>query len=156
METPKQDGVKTAASLIRAGGAGALSVIDVKTGGPFVTLVNVASDATARPVILTSALSHHTQCLKANPRSAIMLHAELPPDGDPLTAFRVTLSGEFQPVAREDVAALFLARHPYADFYASFADFGYWRMEPLHAHIIAGFGRAYSVPFREISRIAAS
>lgn len=153
METPKQDGIKTAAALIRAEGTASLSVIDVKGGGPFVTLVNVAADAALRPVLLTSALSHHTQCLKADSRGAILLHSSLPNEGDPLTTFRVTLTGIFNVVERGEVEGLFLARHPYADFYAGFGDFGYWRMEPDHAHIIAGFGRAYSVPFKGLAEL---
>lgn len=151
MESPKQEGVKSAAALIKAGGTGSLSVIDIKSAGPFVTLVNIATDGQLRPLILTSALSHHTQCLKANPRASIMLHAPLPNDGDPLTALRVTLTGVFQPVDRTETEATFLARHPYAELYASLGDFGFWRMEPEHAHIIAGFGRAYSSPFRDLA-----
>jgi heme iron utilization protein len=83
-----------------------------------------------------------------------MLHARLPEDGDPLTAFRVTLTGHFQPAERVEAESHFLARHPYAELYASFGDFGYWRMEPQHAHIIAGFGRAYSVPFTDLTQAA--
>lgn len=151
MITPKQDGIKSAAALIKAGGAGCLSVIDFKGGGPFVTLVNVAADRGLKPLILTSALSHHTLCLKADPRAAIMLHAPLPRDGDPLTAPRVTLTGVFQPADRTEAEAMFLARHPYAGLYAGFGDFAFWRMEPVLAHIIAGFGRAYSVPFKGLA-----
>lgn len=153
MSTPKNEGVKSAAALIRSGGAGTLAVVNVKDGGPFATLVNVAADAGARPVILISGLSHHSQCLKADPRAAIMLHAALPREGDPLSILRVTLTGIFRTVTveEEDVRALFLARHPYAGLYAGFGDFAFWRMEPAHAHIIAGFGRAYSVPFSDIA-----
>ncbi len=151
MESPKQEGIRSAVALIKAGGTGSLSVIDIKSGGPFVTLVNIATDQGLRPLILTSALSHHTQCLKANPRAAIMLHAPLPDDGDPLTALRVTLTGIFQPVDRMEAEAMFLGRHPYAELYAGLGDFGFWRMEPEHTHIIAGFGRAYSSPFRDLA-----
>jgi putative heme iron utilization protein len=151
MESPKQQGLKSAAALIKAGGTGSLSVIDIKSGGPFVTLVNIATDQGLRPLILTSALSHHTQCLKANPRASIMLHAPLPNDGDPLTALRVTLTGVFQPVDRTEAEATFLTRHPYAELYAGLGDFGFWRIEPEHTHIIAGFGRAYSVPFKGLA-----
>jgi putative heme iron utilization protein len=35
----------------------------------------------------------------------------------------------------------FLARHPSAEAYAGFADFGFWRMEMSGAHLVAGFGR---------------
>jgi hypothetical protein len=150
METPKQDGVRTAAELLRAGGTASLSVIDLRGGGPFVTLVNAAVDELLRPLILTSALSHHTQCLKADPRGAFMLHADLPEADDPLTTLRVTLTGIFQETTRAEAEPVFLARHPYAALYATFGDFGFWRMEPKHAHIIAGFGRAYSVPHADL------
>jgi heme iron utilization protein len=154
METAKREGVRTAAELLRAGGTGSLAVIDLKSGGPFVTLVNAATDAALRPLILTSELSHHTQCLRADPRASFMLHASLPDEGDPLTTLRLTLKGLFYPTERGEVESRFLARHPYAKLYSGFGDFGYWRMEPEHVHIIAGFGRAYSVPFADLPQAA--
>jgi putative heme iron utilization protein len=48
-----------------------------------------------------------------------------------------TLSRTEDPAARRR----FLARHPSAEAYAGFSDFGFWRMEMSGAHLVAGFGR---------------
>lgn len=149
-DTPKRDGMKAAKALILKGGTATLGVLDVKSAAPFATLVNFATDAAGAPVLLTSALAHHTQCLKQDQRASLLVHAELPAEGDPLTGLRVTLTGRFEPVDDPAIRAAFLARHPYADLYAGFADFGFWRMVPERAHIIAGFGRAYAVGFADL------
>jgi heme iron utilization protein len=149
VETPKHDASVKAKALISGGGTAALSVVDVDQAKPFVTLLNVAADAQCRPLILISDLSHHAKCLKADPRASLLIHAPLA-DGDPMLTFRVTLQGVFTPV---DHNPAFLARHPYAEMYAGFGDFNMWRMEPDHAHIIAGFGRAYGVRFKDIAAL---
>ena len=151
METPKREAMIVAWELLRAGGTAALSVIDVVDGAPFTTLVNVAADDGLAPLLLVSDLSHHTKCLKADPRGSILMHAPIPVDGDPMLTFRVTVSGIFQQVPSDNVQAAFLARHPYAELYAGFGDFNFWRLNAKEAHIIAGFGRAYGVRFKDLA-----
>src|SRR6202035_629977 len=67
--------------------------------------------------------------------------------GDPLAHPRLTLIGTFRPLARADsqearVRRRFLARHPKAELYAGFADFSFWRLGVVSAHLNAGFARA--------------
>jgi heme iron utilization protein len=154
METPKRDAMQTARTLLQAGGTGALSVLDINSGGPFTTLVNIATDSALRPVILISGLSHHTKCLLADPRASVMLHAGLAADADPMLTFRVSVSGRFAPSQGDEALHVFLARHPYAELYAGLGDFRCWQMEAEEAHIIAGFGRAYGVRFKDIVDLA--
>ena len=154
MDSPKRDAMRTARGLLQAGGTGALSVLDINGGGPFTTLVNVATEETLKPILLISGLSHHTKCLKADPRASVMLHRPIAAEGDPMLTFRVTVSGIFAPVADEGALTAFLKHHPYAELYAGLGDFGCWRMEPGEAHIIAGFGRAYGVRFKDIAELA--
>ena len=156
MESPKRDGMSAAASLLRAGGTGALAVLEPGTGNPMVTMVNTAVDGSLRPLILISALSLHTRCLTADPRASLMLRDAFPADGDPQTALRVTLSGRFEKLADGDsgeAARAFLTRHPYAELYAGFGDFAFWRMAADTAHIVAGFGRAYDVRFVDLAAL---
>ncbi len=149
LQTPKHDASVMARALISTGGTAALSVVDVDGGQPFVTLVNVAADHALRPLLLISDLSHHTKCLKADSRASLLLHAPFG-EGDPMLTFRVTLQGVF---AQVELDQTFVARHPYAEMYAGFGDFHMWRMEATHAHIIAGFGRAYGVRYKDIVAI---
>jgi putative heme iron utilization protein len=157
MDSPKQEGMKAAKRLLEAGGTGALAVLDPAGGGPMVTMVNTAVDAGLRPLILISALSLHTRCLSADPRASLMLHDAFPEGGDPQTALRVTLSGTFVKLSgaeSEQAGSMFLARHPYAELYAGFGDFAFWRLLADNAHIIAGFGRAYDVRFSDLAALS--
>ncbi|WP_415020334.1 pyridoxamine 5'-phosphate oxidase family protein [Aestuariivirga sp.] len=156
MESPKRDGMAAAQRLLRAGGTGALAVLEPGAGSPMVTMVNTAVDSGLRPVILISNLSLHTRCLMADPRASLMLHDIFPADGDPQTALRVTLSGRFEKLAEpeeEEAAKAFLTRHPYAELYAGFGDFAFWRLAAEQAHIVAGFGRAYDVRFVDLAAL---
>jgi heme iron utilization protein len=153
METPKQEAMGRAKVLLAAGGTAALSVLDVDGGGPFTSMVTVAADADLRPLLLISSLSHHSTCLAADGRASLMLHDVIKADVDPMLTFRVSLLGRFAVVTAEEVGAAFLARHPYAELYSGFGDFNYWKMDVDHAHIIAGFGRAYGVRFKDIAAL---
>jgi heme iron utilization protein len=150
METPKQEAMGRAKALLLAGGTAALSVLDGDGGGPFTTLVNVAAGTDVQPLVLISSLSHHSKCLAVDARASLMVHDAISHDADPMLTFRVTLLGRFSIVVAEAVGSTFLKRHPYAELYAGFGDFSYWKMDVDHAHIIAGFGRAYGVRFKDI------
>lgn len=151
METPKQEAMGHVRTLLRRGGTAALSVLDVEGGGPFTTLVNVAAGVDLQPLLLISSLAHHSKCLARDSRGSLLLTDAIAVDADPMLTFRVTLLGRFMQVAAEEAEAVFLARHPYAELYAGFGDFSFWRMAADHAHIIAGFGRAYGVRFKDIA-----
>jgi putative heme iron utilization protein len=142
---PDFDPKSIAKSLLRVIRAGALATIDRNTGHPFASLVNVATDPDGAPLILISRLSTHTANLETDGRASVLL--ALPGKGDPLAHPRLTLTGAFKPIVREDpeearVRRRFLARHPKAELYAGFADFAFWRLGVISAHLNAGFARA--------------
>ena len=150
MDTPKQDAMRQAKAMIRAGGTAALSVLDVEGGGPFTTLVNVAADDQLRPLLLISTLAHHSKCLASDNRASLMLLGAISAEQDPMLTFRVSVLGCFAKITANEGQSAFLERHPYAQLYAGFGDFSFWRMDAQHAHIIAGFGRAYGVRFKDL------
>lgn len=134
-----------ARDLLRRIRAGTLATLDRNTGHPFASLVNVGTDADGSPVILTSRLATHTANLEADGRASVLL-AETG-KGDALTHPRLTVLGAFAVVPREaaDEARLrrrFLAHHPKSQLYAGFADFAFWRMNVVSAHLNGGFARA--------------
>jgi heme iron utilization protein len=142
---PDFDPKALAKSLLRATRAGALATIDRNTGHPFASLVNVATDADGAPLILTSRLSTHTANLEQDGRASLLLAAT--GKGDPLAHPRLTLLGTFRPLARKDAdepraRRRFLARHPKSQLYAGFADFSFWRLDVVSAHLNGGFARA--------------
>ena len=134
-----------AKDLLRTFRAGSLATIDRNTGHPFASLVNVASDVDGSPIILVSRLSTHTANLEKDGRASVLLASI--GRGDPLAHPRLTVLGTFAPIARNDereprLRRRFLARHPKSELYAGFADFLFWRLEIVSAHLNAGFARA--------------
>jgi heme iron utilization protein len=142
---PDFDAKSAAKMLLRSVRAGALATIDRNTGHPFGSLVNVATDSDGSPLILVSRLSTHTANLEADSRASVLLAAA--GKGDPLAHPRLTVLGRFVQIAREHpdeprLRRRFLARHPKAELYAGFADFAFWRLLIVSAHLNAGFARA--------------
>jgi len=142
---PDFDPKSTAKTLLRVIRAGALATIDRNTGHPFASLVNLAPDSDGSPLILISRLSTHTANLEADGRASVLMASA--GKGDPLAHPRLTMIGAFRLIARDDpeearVRRRFLARHPKAELYAGFADFSFWRLAVVSAHLNAGFARA--------------
>jgi heme iron utilization protein len=142
---PDFDPKSLAKELLRVTRAGSLATIDRNTGHPFASLVNVATDFDGAPLILISKLATHTANLEADSRASVLLAAT--GKGDPLAHPRLTLLGSFARVAREDpresrLRRRFLARHPKSELYAGFADFSFWRLDAVSAHLNGGFARA--------------
>lgn len=138
-----------ALALLRRARTASLGTLDADNGTPFVSLVNLGGDAEDCPVILISTLSWHCRNLLADERASVMA-AELPPDSDALTGPRVTVMGRFEQVAGDRIRASYLARHPEAEVYVDFADFGFWRMMPDKVYAVAGFGRIESFAASEV------
>jgi heme iron utilization protein len=137
--------IAVAKGLLRVIRAGALASIDRNTGHPFSSLVNVATDADGSPLILVSRLSTHTANIEVDPRASILLASA--GKGDPLAHPRLTVLGTFANIKPDapDAARIrrrFLCRHPKARLYAGFADFMFWRLQILSAHLNGGFARA--------------
>jgi heme iron utilization protein len=129
---------RTAKRLLREARKGALATL-LPGGAPYASLVTIACAMDAAPILLLSRLARHTANLATDSRVSLLL--EEAGARDPLEGARVSLSGTLS--RTEDPAARrrFLARHPSAEAYASFSDFGFWRMEMSGAHLVAGFGR---------------
>jgi len=142
---PDFDPKSIAKGLLRATRAGSLATIDRNTGHPFASLVNVATDSDGAPLILVSRLSTHTANLEHDGRASLLLAST--GKGDPLAHPRLTILGTFVQVARNAaeeprVRRRFLARHPKSELYAGFADFSFWRLNAVSAHLNGGFARA--------------
>ncbi len=118
-------------------------------GWPFASLVLVALDHDASPLLLISDLSEHAKNIKADPRVSLLFDGTYGLD-DPLTGPRVTVLAEAAPVEDRRLKDRFLTRHPSAALYAGFADFHLHRVSVERAHLVAGFGRIHWVEAREL------
>jgi len=139
------DRKSVAKGLLRSTRAGSLATIDRNTGHPFASLVNVATDIDGAPLILVSRLSTHTANLERDGRASVLLAST--GKGDPLAHPRLTVLGTFSQVERGSaeeprIRRRFLARHPKSELYADFADFSFWRLNAVSAHLNGGFARA--------------
>lgn len=133
-----------ARGLLRRARTATLGTLNREDGTPYASLVNIATDVQGWPLILVSTLAWHTRNLLADPRASIMV-AELPATGDALTGPRVTVMGRFSQVQDGGLKRRYLARHPAAALYSGFSDFAFWRLEPVMAHAVAGFGRIETI-----------
>lgn len=129
-----------ARATLAAAATGALATL-TPDGSPFASLVLVGTDAAGDIVLLLSRLAAHTRNLAADPRASLLVVAEGGESGDPLAGARVTFSGSVDGQVGDDGRQRFLARHPEAERYASFGDFGFYRLQIASAHLVAGFGR---------------
>ncbi|MFS8035560.1 HugZ family protein [Xanthobacter sp. AM11] len=129
--------------LIREARFGALATLEPE-GGPYASLVAIATDPEGRPTLLISRLARHTRNISRDQRMSLLVSAADAPD--PLNAPRASLTGRIVPAPEAAVRTRYIARHPTAAGYADFADFAFYRMEIEGAHLVEGFGRIVDVP----------
>ncbi|MBL6952335.1 MAG: DUF2470 domain-containing protein [Alphaproteobacteria bacterium] len=129
-----------ARNLMRAHDWAALGTIMPDDGHPYASLVLVAADYDASPILLLSDLAEHARNIAADNRVSLLFDGtrNLP---SPLTGARVSVQGR---AVRSDDGHLrrrFLARHGDATGYADFADFAFYQVIVERGHLVAGFGR---------------
>jgi putative heme iron utilization protein len=158
-EEPKPGDV--ARRLLRAADRAALATRLAKRDDPameawpYASLVLLACDHDAAPLLLMSDLSEHARNIAADPRLSLLI------DGtagrvDPLTGPRVSLLGAAEKTDDARLKARFIARHPSASVYADFADFHLYRVGVARAHFVAGFGRIHWIESGEVAFNAAA
>jgi heme iron utilization protein len=110
------------------------------SGAPYASLVLVAADLDASPLLLLSDLAQHSRNIGFDPRVALLFdRTEGHPD--PLAGPRLSVLGQAEAVDDRRLLARFTARHPSAKRYAGFADFRLYRVRVERGHLVAGFGR---------------
>jgi len=109
-------------------------------GSPYASLVLLALDLDATPLLLLSGLAEHSKNLARDPRLSLLIDGTAGLE-DPLTGSRASLTGQAEPADDERLKARFTRRHPSAAHYAGFGDFQLYRVRVSRAHLVAGFGR---------------
>ena len=109
---------------------------------PYASLVLVAFDHDATPLLLISQLAEHTRNIQASAAVSLLCDGT---EGyaEPLTGPRATLLGRAEITDEPRHRARFLARPPGAALYADFKDFALYKLNVSRAHIVAGFGRIH-------------
>lgn len=142
MTPTETDPGQTVLRLLRTQGKAALATIDRERGEPYASLVQVAVDHDASPLLLISDLADHTRNIAQDARVSLLF------DGTggwkaPLAGPRVSVQGRAAPDPGAAALRRFTARHPDAAIYAGFKDFQLFRIAVTRAHLVAGFGQIH-------------
>jgi hypothetical protein len=118
-------------------------------GAPYASLVLIAADLDASPLLLLSDLAQHSRNIAFDPRVSLLF------DGtagyrDPLTGPRLTVIGQARAVEDPRGLARFTAHHPTSAVYSGFADFRLYRVTVERGHLVAGFGRIHWIDGRDL------
>ena len=142
---------ETVRGVMRRATQATLATTLAREGGrrPYASLVLVAVDQDASPLLLISDLADHSRNLAADPRLALLF------DGtagwrDPLAGPRASVLGRAEKADSARLTARFLARQPGAEVYAGFKDFHLYRVAVESAHLVAGFGEIHWLDAEEV------
>ena len=139
------DPATAARLLLRAASTAALATAERgASGAPNVSLVLVATDHDAAPILLLSDLAAHSRNIAGDDRVSLLIDGTAGLD-NPLTGPRVSVMGRAEKSVKHCHRTRFLARHPHAAEYAGFGDFHVWRVAVESAHFVAGFGRVHTI-----------
>jgi heme iron utilization protein len=142
-QLPEPSHAERVRTLVGIRSVGTLSTLSAKLPGyPFGSLMPYALDASGRPIFLISNMAMHTQNLKKDGRASLFVE-QASADGDPLGAARGTVVGDVAVVPETELAQVreaYLARHENSRYWVDFADFGFFRLEPVDVYYVGGFG----------------
>ncbi|MBT3535354.1 MAG: DUF2470 domain-containing protein [Rhodospirillaceae bacterium] len=125
--------------LMRAHETAVLATSLTDDGHPLASLVLVAADYDASPILLLSDLAEHSKNIAADNRISLLF------DGSrglasPLTGARLSVQGRALRDDGDHLRQRFLRRHEDAAGYADFADFAFYSVDVSRGHLVAGFG----------------
>ncbi|MGH8408048.1 MAG: HugZ family protein, partial [Pseudomonas sp.] len=131
------------------GRVGMLSTVSRKhPGWPFGSVMPYGLDEQGRPVFLISVMAMHTQNLRADPHTSLLV-TQPGWTGDPLAGARVTVMGQVTELPATDLErtrAAYLARYENAASWVDFDDFAFYRMEVVDVYYVGGFDAMGWVP----------
>ncbi len=151
-----EEAITLARELIGEAKYASLGVIEPETGVPLVSRVAAVWTNETGLFFCASDLSVHSKCLLKHETCSLMLGE--PGKGDGLAYARMTVIGttsrlpnaaENRPILRE----AFLARHPKAELYIDFADFGFYPIAVERSLLNGGFGKAYHLNSSDLAFI---
>ena len=127
-------------TLMESTSKGVLSTL-TSDSYPYGSLVSHVTSEVGDPIILISDLAEHTQNARLENRASFLVDAASSIEGDPLSGARLTLVGKMELIDDPGpLADLYLSKHPYAEGYADFKDFNYWKLVVERCRFVGGFG----------------
>jgi len=107
--------------------------------------------STGAPYLLLSDLERNIINWNSNPGCSLSIHTpinESDPDQDAMTLPRTTLVGTLQLVSDSDLKhaqAVYLQKHPMAEFWIDFADFHMYQFKVTDVYWVGGFGDVHYI-----------
>jgi putative heme iron utilization protein len=142
-QLPEPSYAERVRTLVSLNSVATLSTLSRKHAGfPFGSLMPYALDSEGRPLFLISNMAMHTQNLKADPQASLFV-AQSSADGDPLGAARATLIGKVESVPESEISSVreqYLLQHENSKSWVDFADFSFFRLQPIDLYYVGGFG----------------
>ena len=123
--------------LLRSRPCAALGTIDRDHGEPCVSLVRIAVDHGAAPLLYLSEKADPTKNLRADPRASLLLDTTSPEEVPPALESS-GVRGRLEPTDDASLLGRFLARHPDAWTGQGSADARLYRMTVERAHLMTG------------------
>lgn len=141
-QIPEPSYAERVRTLVTLTSIATLSTLSRKQSGyPFGSLMPYALDLEGRPIFLISNMAMHTQNVKADARASLFVSQSA--DGDPLGASRATLIGDVESVPESEIASVreqYLVSHENSRSWVDFADFSFFRLQPIDIYYVGGFG----------------
>lgn len=132
---------------------GILSTLSADTPGyPFGSVVNYCLNRDGLPIILISRIAQHTRNIQADPRISLIVHEE---DKDDIqSAARLTCLADTTILADydEDSALRYYGFFPEGRKYHDELEFDFYRLDPVRARYIGGFGEIHWIPTEQLIR----
>src|SRR3972149_11707160 len=128
---------------------------------PFVSMVLFpASPDFASFYIHISRLAQHTRDILQDSRSSLMIAETDRGPGDPQTLARVSIQGESTEIPTADAGyeqakSIYLQKFPQAASNFGLGDFSLFRIQPIKARYIAGFGKIFNLTLADFKQTSA-
>lgn len=133
--------------MLRGQDRAMLATLSASDGAPYASLILIACDHDATPLMLISDLADHTKNIRQDSRASLLIDTTHGLE-NPLTGARVSFQGRIEQLEGSDpkqslAMQRFLRRHRSATVYGGFKDFNLYRMKVARAHLVAGFGKIH-------------
>jgi len=132
----------------------------LRDSAPFVSMVLfAASPDFASFYIHISRLAQHTRDILQDSRSSLMIAETDRGPGDPQTLARVSIQGESTEIPTADAGyeqakSIYLQKFPQAAANFGLGDFSLFRIQPIKARYIAGFGKIFNLTIFDFKQTA--
>lgn len=154
-----QQSEQTLARMIRETRVAALGTLH--DGEPNLALVAYAFAVDFSAFYIhVSKLGKHTIDMENDPRVGLLITETDDRRADPQTLARVSMRGTAVMLPRTDpgylqVKNIYLERFPEAEQLFSLGDFNIWKITPKSGRFVAGFGRAFNLVPRALTKVSA-